>query len=193
MGAKTTAWNEFSSTMASAIICLATKQKFNFSKYIFESMVKNLDNAGKFFISRREKRKDTEIPQPSGPTTNVADEAVYKETDDSLERVATTATGLDAEQDRGNINKTQSKATPNEPSSLGTRSGGGPRCQETTGDTMAQTRSENVYKLSNDPLLVRGNTLRSVKDRLKLQELMELCTNLQYKVIDLENTKSTQV
>nr|GEZ45628.1 hypothetical protein [Tanacetum cinerariifolium] len=32
MGAKTTAWNEFSSTMASAIICLADNQKFNFSK-----------------------------------------------------------------------------------------------------------------------------------------------------------------
>ncbi|GJX80304.1 hypothetical protein Tco_0328453 [Tanacetum coccineum] len=31
MGAKTTAWNEFSSTMASAVICLATNQKFNFS------------------------------------------------------------------------------------------------------------------------------------------------------------------
>ncbi|GJT95474.1 hypothetical protein Tco_1090992, partial [Tanacetum coccineum] len=39
MGAKTIAWNEFSSTMASAIICLATNQKFNFSKYIFESNV----------------------------------------------------------------------------------------------------------------------------------------------------------
>ncbi|GJY42155.1 putative ribonuclease H-like domain-containing protein [Tanacetum coccineum] len=50
MGAKTTAWNEFSSTMASAIICLATNQKFNFSKYIFKSMVKNLENvSGNFF------------------------------------------------------------------------------------------------------------------------------------------------
>ncbi|GJV18502.1 putative ribonuclease H-like domain-containing protein [Tanacetum coccineum] len=36
LSAKSTAWNEFSSTMASAIICLATNQKFNFSKYIFE-------------------------------------------------------------------------------------------------------------------------------------------------------------
>ncbi|GKA72379.1 hypothetical protein Tco_0778595, partial [Tanacetum coccineum] len=44
LSSKTTAWNEFSSTMASAIICLATNQKFNFSKYILESMVKNLDN-----------------------------------------------------------------------------------------------------------------------------------------------------
>ncbi|GKB83018.1 hypothetical protein Tco_0949913 [Tanacetum coccineum] len=50
---KTTAWNEFSSTMASAIICLAINQKFNFSKFIFENMVKNLDNVGKFFMYPR--------------------------------------------------------------------------------------------------------------------------------------------
>ncbi|GJV22454.1 putative ribonuclease H-like domain-containing protein [Tanacetum coccineum] len=53
LSAKTTAWNEFSSTMASAIICLATNQKFNFSKYIFESMVKNLDSAVKFLMYPR--------------------------------------------------------------------------------------------------------------------------------------------
>ncbi|GKC15619.1 hypothetical protein Tco_1012401 [Tanacetum coccineum] len=39
LSAKTTAWNEFSSTMASTIICLATNQKFNLSKYIFDSMI----------------------------------------------------------------------------------------------------------------------------------------------------------
>ncbi|GJR48444.1 putative ribonuclease H-like domain-containing protein [Tanacetum coccineum] len=48
MGAKTTSWNEFSSTMASAITCLATNQKFNLSKYIFDNMVKNLDGWGFF-------------------------------------------------------------------------------------------------------------------------------------------------
>ncbi|GKC14565.1 retrovirus-related pol polyprotein from transposon TNT 1-94 [Tanacetum coccineum] len=141
---------------------------------------------------RKPKRKDTEVPQPSGPTDNVADEAVYEEMDDSLERAATTATSLDAEQDRGNINKTQSKATLNEPSSLGTSSGSGPRRQETMGDTIAQTGFENVSKLSNDPLLARGNTLRSGEDSLKLKELMELCTNLQNRVIDLEKTKTSQ-
>ncbi|GKB00325.1 hypothetical protein Tco_0828318 [Tanacetum coccineum] len=186
LSAKTTAWNEFSSTMASAIICLATNQKFNFSKYIFESMVKNLENvSGKFLMyprfvqvflekqlegmsnhkriyvtpshtkkifgnmrrvgkgfsgretplfptmmvqaqeemgegsanptdphhtptiiqpstsqpqkkqkPRKPKRKDTEVPQPSGPTNNVTNEAVYKEMDDSLEKADTTATGL---------------------------------------------------------------------------------------------------
>nr|GEW10000.1 hypothetical protein [Tanacetum cinerariifolium] len=65
----------------------------------------------------------------------------------------------------GNISKTQSKATPNEPSSLGTSSGGGPRRQDTMRDTIAQTRSENVSKSSNDPLLVEVNTPRSGEDR----------------------------
>ncbi|GJY06146.1 hypothetical protein Tco_0373200, partial [Tanacetum coccineum] len=54
LSVKTTTWNEFSSTMASAIICLATNQKFNFSKYIFETMVKNLKNvSGKFLMHPR--------------------------------------------------------------------------------------------------------------------------------------------
>ncbi|GJX06777.1 putative reverse transcriptase domain-containing protein [Tanacetum coccineum] len=43
LSAKSTAWNEFSSTMASLIICLATNQKFNLSKYIFDAMIKHLD------------------------------------------------------------------------------------------------------------------------------------------------------
>ncbi|GJR49490.1 uncharacterized mitochondrial protein-like protein [Tanacetum coccineum] len=172
-GAKTTAWNEFSSTMTSAIICLATNQKLNFSKYIFECMVRNVENvSGKFLMysrfvqvfldkqleanptdpyhthtiiqpsisqpqrkqrPRKPKRKDTETPQSSGPTDNVADETVNEEMDDSLERAATTAASFDAEQDMGNINKTQSKATPNEPSSPGTSSGAGPSAKKPWG------------------------------------------------------------
>ncbi|GJS96118.1 hypothetical protein Tco_0803086 [Tanacetum coccineum] len=72
--------------------------------------------------SRRPKRKDTDVPQPSGPITNVADEAVYEEIDDSLVRVATTASSLEAEQDNGNIDKTRSKAKLNEPNTQGTGS-----------------------------------------------------------------------
>ncbi|GKD97175.1 hypothetical protein Tco_1381072, partial [Tanacetum coccineum] len=53
LSAKTTAWNEFSSTMASAIICLATNQKFNFSKYIFDNMVKHLEGGVKFLMYPR--------------------------------------------------------------------------------------------------------------------------------------------
>ncbi|GJV04785.1 hypothetical protein Tco_1338354 [Tanacetum coccineum] len=126
----------------------------------------------------------------SKPT--VKDEVVHKELGDSLVRVATTASSLEAEQDSGNITKTRSKATPNESSSLGTTSGGGPRCQETIGDTTARTRFESVSKHSNDSLLARGNTLQSDEDRLKLDELMALCTTLHQRFLDLEKTKTTQ-
>ncbi|GKA63249.1 retrovirus-related pol polyprotein from transposon TNT 1-94 [Tanacetum coccineum] len=81
----------------------------------------------------------------SGPTDNVVDEAVNEETGDSLEKAATTATSFDAEQDRG----------------------GGPRRQETIGDTIAQTRFENISKTSNDPLLARANEIASLKRRVK--------------------------
>ncbi|GJX55810.1 hypothetical protein Tco_0285707 [Tanacetum coccineum] len=85
---------------------------------------------------KKPKRKDTQVPQLSGPTTHVADKAVHKELGDSLVRAATTASSLELEQD--------------------------------------------------------SNTLQSDEDRLKLNELMELCTNLQKKVLDLEKTKTTQ-
>nr|GEY26045.1 hypothetical protein [Tanacetum cinerariifolium] len=137
------------------------------------------------------RRKVTEIPHPSDPIS-VADEAVNEEMDGSLEKSTTTDTSLDVEQDRGNISKTQSKATPNEPGSQGTSSGGGPRCQESIGDTVAQTRSKRVSKISNDLLPARVNTPRSSEDSLKLNELIELCTKLQQRVLDLETTKTTQ-
>ncbi|GJY25991.1 putative ribonuclease H-like domain-containing protein [Tanacetum coccineum] len=117
--AKTTAWNGFSSTMASAIICLATHQKFNFSKYIFDNMVKNLEGGVKFLMYPR---KDIKVPQPSGSTKPITDEAANE---------------------------------------------------------------EHVPIHSNDPLL-------SGEDRLKLNELMELCTNLSQRVLNLENIKTSQ-
>nr|GFC31377.1 hypothetical protein [Tanacetum cinerariifolium] len=46
----------------------------------------------------------------------VGDEAVYTGDDDRVVRAATTAASLEAEQESGNINKTQSTATLNEPS-----------------------------------------------------------------------------
>nr|GEX19077.1 hypothetical protein [Tanacetum cinerariifolium] len=128
----------------------------------------------------------------SKSTPNVVDEVIHKELGDNLVRAATTASSLEAEHDSSNINKTQSKATPNERSSHRTNSGSGPRFQEAIGDTTAQTRFEIVSKHSNDSLLAKGNILQSDEDRLELNELMALCTNLQTRVLDLEKTKATQ-
>ncbi|GKC92631.1 hypothetical protein Tco_1158073, partial [Tanacetum coccineum] len=116
---------------------------------------------------RKPTRKNTQVPQPSGSTNNVTDEAVHKELGDSLVRTATTTSSLEAEQVSENMRH-----------------------------TIAQTRFENVSKQSNDSLLVRGNTLQSDEDSLKLNKLMALCTNLQKRAFDLENelkkTKTTQ-
>nr|GEW58657.1 uncharacterized mitochondrial protein AtMg00810-like [Tanacetum cinerariifolium] len=50
LSTKRTLWNEFSSEMASALICLSSGQRFNFSKYIFESLVHNVDSSSKFYM-----------------------------------------------------------------------------------------------------------------------------------------------
>ncbi|GJX32612.1 hypothetical protein Tco_0242467 [Tanacetum coccineum] len=125
--------------------------------------VTSLVDGKKIIITKSSVRRDLQLADEE-------DEAVYKELGDSLVRDATTASSLEAEQD----------------------SGGGPWCQEIMRDTIAQTRFESVSKHSNDSLLVRGNTLQSDKDRLKLDELMALCTTLQNQVLDLEKTKTTQ-
>ncbi|GKA83250.1 hypothetical protein Tco_0804845 [Tanacetum coccineum] len=104
---------------------------------------------------KKPKRKDTEISQPSGPTDLIADETILKEKGGNLVRATTTASSLEVKHDSsgGNISKAQSKATPNEPSSPRTSSGGGLRCQDTIRDIIAQTRFENIFKQSSDPLL----------------------------------------
>ncbi|GJV85137.1 hypothetical protein Tco_1525035 [Tanacetum coccineum] len=51
---------------------------------------------------------------------------------------------------------------------------------------------ENVHTQSNDPPLSRVNTLGSKEDRLSLKELIDLCTKLSNRVLDLETTKTAQ-
>ncbi|GKB62455.1 putative ribonuclease H-like domain-containing protein [Tanacetum coccineum] len=109
---------------------------------------------------------------PIRPTTLVADETVHKERGDNMERAATTATSLDTKQ--------------------GTDLGSGPRRQDTMGDRPVQTRFERFSKQSNEPPFSRVNTIGSREDSMKLQELMDLCTKLSDRVLDLENVKDAQ-
>nr|GEW17796.1 copia protein [Tanacetum cinerariifolium] len=67
----------------------------------------------------------------------------------SLVRATTIASSLDAKQDSGNIDKTQTKATSNEPSSQGTSSGDGLRRQDNMRDTSAHTSYERVSKMAS--------------------------------------------
>ncbi|GJT30640.1 putative ribonuclease H-like domain-containing protein [Tanacetum coccineum] len=106
MGAKTTAWNKFSSTMASAIILFLDKQVEGMTKhkeiYVIPSHTKKLKNLGEgseiptdpqhtpTIIQpstsqpqkkqpRRKQRKDTKVSQPSSSTEPITDEAANEE------------------------------------------------------------------------------------------------------------------
>ncbi|GKB04299.1 hypothetical protein Tco_0832442 [Tanacetum coccineum] len=50
---KKTAWEQFSSNIAAAVICLATDRKFNFSRMIFDHMVSNISSPHKFLMYPR--------------------------------------------------------------------------------------------------------------------------------------------
>ncbi|GJS11502.1 putative ribonuclease H-like domain-containing protein [Tanacetum coccineum] len=118
-------------------------------------------------IHAKVKRKTIVISKSSGRRDlqfdDEDDETVTKEREDIMEMAATTVSSLEAEY------------------------------QDTIlGDAEAQTRFETASKQSNDPPLSRVNTLGSGEDRLKLKELMELCTKLSDRVHDLETTKTAQ-
>ncbi|GJV30996.1 hypothetical protein Tco_1391396 [Tanacetum coccineum] len=83
MGPKTTTWEQFSSSIATAIIYLATNRTFNFSKMIFDAMF---------------------------PTqTQVADEATFTSVDVDAGGAATTDIGLEAGQGSGTMHKTPTR------------------------------------------------------------------------------------
>ncbi|GJS35848.1 hypothetical protein Tco_0534230 [Tanacetum coccineum] len=50
---KKTAWEQFSSNIATVVICLATNRKYNFSRMIFEHMVSNISSPHKFLMYPR--------------------------------------------------------------------------------------------------------------------------------------------
>ncbi|GJW62993.1 putative reverse transcriptase, RNA-dependent DNA polymerase [Tanacetum coccineum] len=112
----------------------------------------------------RKAKRTTEISQSSGPIPLVTYETVIKEWEDRMERAATTASSLEAEQD----------------------SGSGPRCQDTILGVQKLKLGLRLHlNKSYDPPLSRVNTLGSREDIMKLKELMEFCTKLSVRALDL--------
>ncbi|GJY89056.1 hypothetical protein Tco_0503684 [Tanacetum coccineum] len=175
IGAKSTEWNEFSSTIAFAIICLATNQKFNFSKYIFESMVKNVDSSVKFLMYPRFMQvfMDKQVGEMSTHDETFVTPSHTKKVFGNMKRVGKGFPGV---------------VTPLFPTMM-------VQAQEEMGEepiTNEAANEENVPTQSNDPPLSRVKTLRSGEDRLKLKELIDLYTKLSDRVLDLEITKTAQ-
>ncbi|GKE41263.1 hypothetical protein Tco_1464668, partial [Tanacetum coccineum] len=109
---------------------------------------------------------DSDYTGASLDRKSTIDETVIKEWENRMERAATTASSLEAEQDSGNISRTQSIATLNESFPQGTNSGSGPRCQDTILEgSEAQTRLNLLL-----PVLVYAarHTLTAVRHKLML-------------------------
>ncbi|GJZ38977.1 hypothetical protein Tco_0585540 [Tanacetum coccineum] len=178
LSAKSTAWNEFSSILASTIICLATNQKFNFSKYIFESMVKNVDSSVKFLMYPRfvQVFLDKQVGDMSTHDEIFVTPSHTKKVFGNMKRI-----GNGFSEAKKQSRRKQRKDTEIPQSSVPT---------EPIADEAAN--EENVPIQSNDPPLSRVNTLGSAKDRLSLKELIDLCTKLCDRVLDLETTKTAQ-
>ncbi|GJW41274.1 hypothetical protein Tco_0067119 [Tanacetum coccineum] len=62
ISSKSTTWNEFGTNIASAVICLAKKHKFNFSKLIFDAVFNDEydtpSHTKKVFANMRRQGKD---------------------------------------------------------------------------------------------------------------------------------------
>ncbi|GJY96562.1 putative ribonuclease H-like domain-containing protein [Tanacetum coccineum] len=171
MGSKKTAWEQFSSNIATAIICLATNRTFNFSKLIFDGMGPVVQGEGSTHpveshhtptsapstsqppispTTRRTIRQESMVSQPRSPTqTPVADEIVHKE--------------------RG-----KRSTIPNEPFPQEIGLGGSPRRQETTlGDMPAQTwfeRTMNNTRSRMTPAAIEEMINRRVTEALETCE-----------------------
>ncbi|GJT98322.1 hypothetical protein Tco_1093840 [Tanacetum coccineum] len=189
LSSKSTSWNEFSTNIASAVICLATGQKFNFSKLIFDGQpskpqppssttqpiieeqipVTELSSPQNTQSPRQALQKDTQLPQTSVPIPNVADEAVFKEWDDKVVRATTTTASLDAALASG-VNTPESDEERNKQQDL----------------------MDFAPPTPHDSLLSGGHTPGSDEGRPNINELMAICTNLSNRVLALEQSKTAQ-
>ncbi|GJT37830.1 hypothetical protein Tco_0937695 [Tanacetum coccineum] len=210
LSAKTTTWNEFSSIAASAIICLSTNLKFNFSKFTLEEglpmhhrLYKVPCHTKKIFANMKRKNNDfsgtitplfptmvvqapsttppptstpppplspapTQIPTPPAPTITTTPPTTPTTTTSiphaSIPNIPTTS------------------VQPSQPSKQRIRRRKDTEVIQPSAPNMVEDTI--VPNESNDP--------PSGEDRLKLNELMDLCTTLQAKVLDLEKTKASQ-
>ncbi|GKF13174.1 hypothetical protein Tco_0051100 [Tanacetum coccineum] len=134
---------------AEAVIYLAIKQTLNFSKYIFDNMVKNLEGGVKFLMYPRQGKDFSGRDTPLFPTM------IFQ---------------AQEQEGEGSVMKQRKDTEVSQPS-------------DPTEPMVDETENvESIPTHSNDPLL----------DRLKLNELMELCTSLSQRVLALETTKTNQ-
>ncbi|GJW79509.1 hypothetical protein Tco_0143484 [Tanacetum coccineum] len=185
---KKTSWEQFSSNIATAIICLATNRKFNFSKLIFS------------------KHKFLMYPRfIQGPVVQGEGSTYPVESHHTPTNAPSTSQPLISPTSRRTIRQESVVPQPRSPTQTYVADEAASTCMDVRygGDVTTITGLEarhgsgNIDKtptMPQDLPLLRVNTLGSDEGSLTLQELTVLCTTLSKKVESLEtNLKQTKL
>ncbi|GJU50241.1 hypothetical protein Tco_1219796 [Tanacetum coccineum] len=166
LSAKSTAWNEFSSSMASLIICLATNQKFNLSKYIFDAMLGDMSHHKKIFVNPSHTKKIFASMKRKGKDFSGRITPLFE----TMMVQPNQEVGVDSDIP---TDSHQTSITTQPSSSRSQKKQSRRKQRKDTAVTQEETQQDDsVPTPFNDPLL-------SGEDSMQLSELMLLCTNLQ--------------
>ncbi|GJZ13594.1 putative ribonuclease H-like domain-containing protein [Tanacetum coccineum] len=183
MLSKSTSWNEFSTNIASAVICLATNQKFNFSKLVFDGEPFNdvyttPAHTQKVFTNMSRKGvKFSRKLTPLFPTMLL--QAAIDEGEDS---VAPTVP-----QPTPSHTYPSTEDQPSMPESSST-----PDTTQDSRDSLEGTHGSDGDQVQtpHDRPLSGGQASDRAEGALNLQELSVLCANLSHRVLTLETAKN---
>ncbi|GJV52026.1 hypothetical protein Tco_1447767 [Tanacetum coccineum] len=212
---KSTSWNEFSISIASTVICLATNQKFNFSKLVFDGMLRNLDTSKKKFLMYPRflmvfLNNQIELGEPFNDVyvTPAHTQKVFSNMSRKGVKFSGKVTPLfdcmlvphQAPEGEGSDQPTEPQPTPSptHPSTGDqppvTASSPSHATTQDSRDSLEGTNGNegDQVQTPHDSPLSGGHTSDRAEGALNLQELSVLCTNLSNRVLALESIKDAQ-
>nr|GEY39830.1 retrovirus-related Pol polyprotein from transposon TNT 1-94 [Tanacetum cinerariifolium] len=206
MSAKRTAWNEFSSSMASAVTCLAIGRKFKFSKYIFDSMDRNMDSPSNFFMYPRflQVMINTQVDDLSSHNTKYTSPILTQKVFTNMRRIGKGFSGVEthlfdamlvqqqvpnaAEVNAEDEDDNEVSAAPTPPSPTPATTPSPPQQEPIPSPPQAQSAQPS----SPPPQQPSQTADISESSMTLLTKLMETCATLTKKVANLEQDKIAQ-
>nr|GEY74890.1 hypothetical protein [Tanacetum cinerariifolium] len=199
LSSKRTAWNEFSYFMASVVICLATGRKFNFSKYIFDSMVRNVDSPSKFFMYPHflQVVLDHQVDDMTTYNTRYTSLALTQKVFANMRRVGKGFLGVETPLFASMLVQSQPQAEedvemPLAPAQPSTTSAPSPTNLQDPTPTPHTTPPQDQPSTPHDSPPQEQPTTPHESSMPILTNLMETCATLSQKVVELEQDKHSQ-
>ncbi|GJY37251.1 hypothetical protein Tco_0422629 [Tanacetum coccineum] len=191
MGPKKTAWEQFSSNIATDITCLATNRTYNFSKLFFDAMIKNLENPHKFLMYPRFIQiwlnKQRKLLQPHTRTypTLILTQKVFS----NMKRVSRGYFGVDFSLFPTMISapKTSLSRITSSPSLLPQHKPVSTPSTSQPPNTQPTPDVEEAVLMPHESPLHSVHSLGRDEGSLSLNELTDLCTSLSKEVEGLES------